>query len=344
MSPRGVVRRSIPPDRDPIEATEAWFLTNGLPYFVPGERREVRAGLRRRRLAPLLVFVVLIALLLGGGLARISNQFTLAPAILISTVMGSAVYYALTALRAKPIVKWALIRSIHSLRLILPVVTRGLPLLLLFVTFLFINAEVWQVAANLRTGTLWLTVLMLAGLATLFLIARLPEEVDKTDDDVDEQFLINACAGTPMEETCRRLVRDRDADPASYATIGGFERWNLILTLMVIQAVQVILLVVSVFLFLLAFGSLTIDPDIQETWTGLSPRGIPFFDSATLELFQVAVFLAAFSGLYFTISAVTDETYRGQFFGTVIKELERAVGVRAVYLAARKEQEPGPPT
>ncbi|GAB2753204.1 hypothetical protein GCM10027020_01470 [Nocardioides salsibiostraticola] len=344
MSPKGIGRRSARAEQDPIEATEAWFLSNGLPYFVPGERRAVREGLRPRRLAPLLAFIVVLAVSLGGGLAFLSNQFSLAPAILISTVGGSAVYYALTALRARPILKWALRRSVHSLRLILPVVTRGLPLLLLFVTFLFINAEVWQVAGNLRPGTLWLTVLMLAGLATLFLIVRLPEEVDKTDDEVDDRFLTTACAGTPMQETCGRLIRDPKADPASYATIGGFERWNLILTLMIIQAVQVLLLVISVFVFFLLFGALAIDPTIQQSWTGQPILGVPFLNGATKDLFQVSVFLAAFSGLYFTISAVTDETYRGQFFGAVIKELERAVGVRAVYLAARKEREPGPPT
>ncbi len=342
MSPKGVGRRHAQAERDPIEATEAWFLSNGLPYFVPGERRAVRQALSPRRLAPLGVFIVLIALSLGGGLAFLSNQLTLAPAILVSTVAGAGAYYALTALRARSIVKWALWRSVKSLRLILPVVTRGLPLLLLFVTFLFINAEVWQVAANLAPGTLWLTVLMLAGLAALFLIVRLPEEVDKTDDEVDDRFLASACVGTPMESTCDRLVKDPVADPAAYATISGYERWNLILTLMVIQAVQVLLLVVSVFFFFVIFGSLAIDPAIQNSWTGEPVRAVRYLNGATKDLFQVSVFLSAFSGLYFTISAVTDETYRGQFFGAVIKEMERAVGVRAVYLAARNERDADP--
>ena len=51
----------------------------------------------------------------------------------------------------------------------------------------------------------------------------------------------------------------------------------------------------------------------------------------------VATFLAGFSGLYVTVSTVTDETYREQFFGHVIHEMERAVGVRAIYLAVRAE-------
>ena len=33
-----------------------------------------------------------------------------------------------------------------------PLVTRALPLLLLFVTFLFINTEVWMVASSLDAG------------------------------------------------------------------------------------------------------------------------------------------------------------------------------------------------
>ena len=56
-----------------------------------------------------------------------------------------------------------------------------------------------------------------------------------------------------------------------------------------------------------------------------------------VELLQVSVFLAAFSGLYFTVYAVTDETYRDQFFTEIKAELEKAVGVRAVYLAARSD-------
>ena len=50
----------------------------------------------------------------------------------------------------------------------------------------------------------------------------------------------------------------------------------------------------------------------------------------------MSLFLASFSGLYFTVSAITDETYRGQFFSAVTAHLEKAVGVRAVYLTLRE--------
>ncbi len=52
----------------------------------------------------------------------------------------------------------------------------------------------------------------------------------------------------------------------------------------------------------------------------------------------MSIFLAAFSGLYLTVSTVTDEAYRAQFFSRVQHQLERAVGVRAVYLALRERE------
>jgi hypothetical protein len=63
-----------------------------------------------------------------------------------------------------------------------------------------------------------------------------------------------------------------------------------------------------------------------------------FGDSHVLsyELLQVSTFLAAFSGLYFTVYAVSDDNYRKQFFESLLTELERAVAVRAVYRRLRR--------
>jgi hypothetical protein len=60
----------------------------------------------------------------------------------------------------------------------------------------------------------------------------------------------------------------------------------------------------------------------------------------SVELVQVSVFLAAFSGPYFTVVAVTDEVYREQFFTSITRELERAVGARTVYYALRTRDRP----
>ena len=180
----------------------------------------------------------------------------------------------------------------------------------------------------------------------LFLLVRLPEEVDRVDDAVDGAFVIRACAGTPLEQAARDLVDDPERDPAAHAQVTGFERWNLILVLLVIQAVQVLLLSVAVFAFFLLFGSLVMQTDTQLSWTGLEPdelRNAPVVSNVSVSLMKVSLFLASFSGLYFTVSAVTDDTYRRQFFATVEAQLERAVGMRAVYLAVRDDSPPRVP-
>ena len=59
----------------------------------------------------------------------------------------------MTALRGRPILTWALSAAPSAACApLLPMVTRALPLLLLFMTFLFINAEVWQVASRWTAG------------------------------------------------------------------------------------------------------------------------------------------------------------------------------------------------
>lgn len=325
----------------PLQEAETWFQRHGLPYFVPGERAAVRAALRPGRTLPLLVVVVIVAVAAGVALAWYAEEITAGPALLLAIVLVAALWYALTALRFRPIVGWALSRTTGTLARLLPTMSRALPLLLVFVTFLFINAEAWQMTSELPIGLLWLTVLLFVALGVVFLLVRLPEEVDKADDHVDDELLTRACAGTPLEGPCAELLADPDADPAAYAEVQGYERWNLILALVIVQAVQVLLLAVSVFAFFLLFGSLVMEPQVQASWTGKDLQNIGWLPSVSVQLFKVSVFLAGFSGLYLTVSTVTDETYREQFFSGVTRELERAVGTRAVYLALRDRQEAG---
>jgi len=312
-----------------IEAAESWFLRHGLPYFVPSERAAVRAALRPGRTLPLLVVVLLAAVAAGVGLAWFADEISAGPAVLLAVVLLAALWYALTALRFRPILTWGLSRTFGSLRRLLPDISRALPLLLLAITFLFINTEMWQVGSNLTVGSLWLVVLLFSALGVGFLLVRLPEEVDRADDHVDAAMLLRACAGTPLEEPARALVEDPASDPTAHGEVTGFDRWNLILVLMVIQFVQVVLLAVGVFAFLVLFGALIMSGPVLEAW-----QTDPAFNTSR-GLIQVSAFLAAFSGLYLTVSSVTDETYRAQFFSGVTRELERAIGMRAVYLALR---------
>jgi hypothetical protein len=96
----------------------------------------------------------------------------------------------------------------------------------------------------------------------------------------------------------------------------------------------VLLLSTAVLIFFLVFGQVVMQPSVVNSWLGL--HGPDQLSRVTVPLVKVSVFLAGFSGLYFTVYAVTDETYRQQFFTSVTRELERAVAVRAVYRTLRR--------
>lgn len=323
---------------DSLAATEAWFLGHGLPYFVPQERAAARSALHPKRLAPLVGITLLVFLAVSVTLSWVLDDRTLAPAgvTMLSLVAGAA--YALTALRARPAVTWALRTTAASLRLLLPMVTRALPLLLIFVTFLFINAEVWQVAANLDGGALWLTVVLFAVIGIGFFLVRLPEEIDRVDDELDDQRIAAICAQTPVGKDAARLARAGTGELTRESTVTGFERANLMVMLLVTQTAQVLLLALSVFGFFMLFGAIAMKERVVETWVQDDIHNLDLLTNLSVELLQVSVFLAAFSGLYFTVYVLTDETYRSLFLDTVLDELERAVAVRAAYVLARRER------
>ena len=323
-----------------VAAAEKWFIRHGLPYFVDSERAEVRQGLRPRRVIPAMALSALAGVAAGILLGWVTGQASPERDLSASVTVGlgtaltfagiGAAVYALTALRAWPILRWAVTRTLKSLGLIFPLATRALPLLLLFVTFLFINTEVWQVASALDGGVMWLTILTFTAMAAGFLLARLPEELDRVDDEVEASRLVAACKGTPLEPAARALVESGEHVHQD-AEVRGFQKANLLLVLLVAQFVQVILLSASVFAFFIVFGIVAMDPGVIESWIQHPPGEIFDQDVLSVELVRVSLFLAAFSGLYFTVYAVTDEVYRTQFFTSITNELERAVGARTVY-------------
>ena len=315
-----------------LSPQDRWFVDNGLPYFADPVRAQVRRRLGPWRLVPAMVLIGAVSAFFGWWFAGALpyEDAGLAVYFALQSFLIFAGIYALFAFRAGTIVRWAMRRTLRSLGMLYPLVTRALPMLLLFITFLFINAEVWQVAAHLKRSEMGYVVMIFAAMAAFFLIARLPEMVGEFDDGLNTERIELACAGTPMAEHTAL-----DEDDGIDEPIVGLERANLVLVLLVSQAIQVLLLAFAVFAFFLLFGALTIEPSIIKTWSQ-QPADLLIGDFMSLELIQVAVFLSAFSGLYFTVTAVSDDEYRREFFSAVTDEMERAVAVREVYRAMRR--------
>lgn len=336
------------PSHDPravVRDAEEWFGSRGLPWFVESVDTRVAALLRPSRLVPLLLGSGVVGLLIGalsGGATDPATGLFVGAAVVLAVLL----FYVGGPLRVGTMARWAARRVVAELELLLPLLTRALPLLLLFMTFLFINTEVWQVGSSMSRPTLWATVLLFTAVGTAFLVTRLPEEVRRVERMVISDGVAGACRGTPVEAAARHLRPD-----AAHVDLSRTQRANLVLVLLTAQAFQVLLLVFLVLSFFVLFGTLTISNDVLRNWVGplvsdpttlpqpirvfglQAPKGFPIGN----ELFQVSLFLSAFAGLYFTVYAVSDATYRAQFFAELDSELERAVGVRAVYRAALQE-------
>ena len=328
-----------------LDLAEAFFVAHGLPYFVDSIRSEVHARLRRRRLVLVAAAALVAGLVLGSAVALgapilewsdqplANSGFVVGATVAALLVLG----YAMVALHARVIARWAGRRTFASIGLLFPLVTRALPLLLLFITFLFINAEVWEVSSRLHGSVMWLTLALFLIITVGFLLVRLPEELEVFDSELDLDRIRAGTQGTPLEgwhESLEPALLEEIAEDE----IEGLQRANLILVLLIAQLVQVLLLSMAVFVFFVVFGLLVMEHTIIEGWTGETVTAVDQFERANVQLLQVSIFLAAFSGLYFTVYAVTDDVYRRQFFTSILRELERAVSARVVYRALRRTQ------
>jgi hypothetical protein len=314
------------PDTEAIRAAEAWFDSHGLPYFVESRQVSVRAALSPGRLIGLSWLALLVSVAAGIGVWLALDDW--AAGLVVGTALPIALVigYALLALRVAPIARWAGGQAISGLGLMFSLVTRALPMLLLFLTFLFINTEVWQVASTMNRALLWVTVLLFAGLAVGFLVGHVPDEMDRVKGEASGAGLAVACRDTPLEEAAERIHRTATPEPLTLQ-----QRANLVLVLLIAQTIQVVLLALAVFAFFVVFGRVAISDTVVMLWTGHHPRYVGDIHLISTELFQVSIFLSAFAGLYFTVYAITDQTYRDRFFSQIAADLKRAIAVHTVY-------------
>lgn len=289
---------------------------------------------RPRSVGPVEVgaFVLLPALVpavFGGDLGR-------AAGVVAANLGLLGLIYVVTSYGVIPITRWAIIRAARELGSTLMLFARAVPLLLLFVTFLFINAELWQIAAGLEGVTFVGTLGLLGAAGAIFLVARLPREVAGLGHFESREALEAACAGTPVAG-----LAAGDGPPPPQPPLSRRQWANVGLVVLFGQAVQILLVAVLVGAFLVLLGLLIMRTDVILAWTqtatttALGPA-VTLFDrrfQLTEELLRVAGFLAAFSGLYFAVTAVIDPSYREEFFEPVVDEVRQVFAVREVYLA-----------
>jgi hypothetical protein len=295
------------------------------------------AGLYRRRAGYLGAAVglgVLVALNRRPG--QTLGEFATASAWDVATILVAAY---LVRVGAVAVVEASLRGVVGHVREMGRLGTRALPLLLVFVTFLFVNTENWQMSSSLEGTDLWMVIGFFLVVAGLFMLVRLPEEIAHVDVEITPEALRLATAGTPLGAALAE--RSDDELTGEPTPLKRRERANLVGLLLARQAVQAVLMGVVVFAFFAAFGRIAIKPSVIESWVGAPPSPIELFPDLlsgnislpfSLELAKVSVVLAAFSALYFTVFGVTDPTYREQFFQRMLTKTERVLLVREAYL------------
>lgn len=281
-------------------------------------------------LAVFLLVPPVLPLVFGGQVGSAAVSF-------VANVVLLAVVYLVTSYGLVPMTRWALGETKREIGTVLDLLGRALPLLLLFSVALFINTEVWQVAASLDGVLFWTAAGFFVVVGTAFLLVRLPGELKRLGDQLVGDALVEACEDTPMAPAARDLV---DRGVAGPRPLSRRQQGNVLLVLLFSQAVQIVLVTVAIGAFFFAFGLVAIRPPVIDAWLGdIGTDVIARFALAghefelTRALVHVTGFLAVLSGFYFTVYVITDATYREEFLSEILDEVRQSLAVRNAYLA-----------
>ena len=276
----------------------------GLLNLVRGRRFfELPHRVGRLELGIFVVLPALLPLVFSGQVvsALVTAAANLALLALVYLVIGFGLVF---------ILRWAARQLPQGLTTSLAVLTRAIPLLLVFSLVLFINTEMWQVFSLMPQAYVIAVAGLLALVAAAFLVGRLPREV----------------------------VRLQGDGPA----LNPRQRVNVGLVMFVSQALQVLVVSLALAGFFVVFGALTIGPEVLDSWIGSRGTAIgPSFEllggrlTITEELLRVSGAIAAFGGVYYAIAVLTDSTYREEFLDDIVGELRETFALRAEYLALR---------
>jgi hypothetical protein len=280
----------------------------------------------------LFVLVPPVLALLGGH--RTTIEFI---GVVLLNVGFLVVVYLVVSWGLFPMARWGLEAMWSHLTQILQLLGRILPLMLLFSAFLFLNAEIWQVVNDFPYSLFALVVASLVLIGLSFLVGAMRGAIHELRffdnwGEVDEKL-----ENTPLEgcDTSSFAGRPRQVP------LGRAARVNLTLRLVVGLSAQVLLVTLLIFAFYVVFGLLTVRSDTMLQWTTLTETDDVALTSFGLfgneivlsSLHLVAAgFVAAFSGLQFAVSLVTDESYRKEFVEESNAEVRKALAVRAAYL------------
>ena len=249
-----------------------------------------------------------------------------------------AVSYVVTSWALIPMMRWSFGQVRRQVTDVANLAMKSLPTLLIFSAFIFINAEMWQVANDFTLPLFGMVMLLLVGIGGIFIfvsVRRLTVDLARFSAWGDVR---PRCANTPVEEI---IPADDEPAPDTPPLVRRAE-WNVNLLLFVAQGIQVLLVSLVIMTFYVVFGLLTVREETLLQWTTVGELtyerdwavDIAIFGTDlifTRQLLLVALFIGMFSGLNFAVQVITDDTYREEFIADMTAEVRDALAVRAVY-------------
>ncbi len=280
------------------------------------------------------VVELLVFLLAPAAIALLTwEDWEAAPFLVPLNALILVIVYLTLSFSLLPILRWAGWLFLRNTASVLGLFARALPLLLLIVTFLFVNAEVWSMAGTLGAERFWLVIGLFGLVTAFFVFFRLPAEIGAIEQFSNADRVAELTRGTPIER-----IDLAERDKRLHVPLSARQRMNAAILVLVNLSLQVLFASLLVGLFLLALGLLALDEGVIASWIAREPQVLARLNwlwgaVVTWELLQVAAFLAAFSGFHFTISVLTNGEYRDEFFEDIVGEVRQACAVRVVYLA-----------
>jgi len=271
--------------------------------------------------------------------SAIFGQWGDAAQALIEGVVILGAIYLLAAFAVGQLIAWAIRASLKQVRMLGRLLVRALPQLLLFTVFLFINAEVWQVAGTLFGLPYFIGLVIFFILGAVFVLSGIPKMLDDLDDFSSSEEIARLIVDTPADGLPVPDIHERP--------LGRGEKLDLILVSTFNQAVQVTFVAIVLTGFFVTFGFIAIPLDTQIGWMSTDSTNVFFTLTIsdrelvmTESLIRVAGFLGAFIGMYFTVVLSTDDKYKNDFAEDTAPEIHKSLAVRLVYRHAHAQLTP----